>query len=457
MPNKTTADLLNILFAELNNLAAPADTSPGAPAPKAFVTTMFPGVTVLPADFDPSTLSGRKNLYDWMNRLPSVNKRYIDSGRSCPDMYKKILGAQFPNDDDTEKAKAMKADYDKALDLLDDDRIMDRYEKYKRQYTNARNAYFSACNKTGLPGSEQEELIRQAKVAMDDAWDTWSGRGRKNEVEDAMATCARYLAYTPKMVFADAGKAFSQALIEGVGYPVSCIPSTWATDSDSLSWTDVVIKQNSSESKTHHDVQKLDADFSAAYRSGPWKASASGGYHDQTEKLNQSSSTENLAVSFQVARVEIHRDWFSSALLTYTQATVPGQKAGSICAGSLEKADQCDFPFVPTAFLVIRNVNIYNQFSSEELNFLHEIQSWDAKASVGYGPFSLNSSASHSRELTDEEKKEFGNCTKLTVGQGMQLIGFLNTILTPAFPARDGANSTMSTLQTLSRHRLTMP
>lgn len=238
---------------------------------------------------------------------------------------------------------------------------------------------------------------------------------------------------------------------------MTCIPDTWATAPDSLSWTNVIIKQNSSESHTHHDVQKLDADFSAEYRSGPWKASASGGYHNDTEKMNKSSSVEKLAVSFQVARVEIQRDWFTSALLTYSQAIVPGQKAGSICAGSLAEAARCDFPFLPTAFLVVRNVNIYNQFSSEELNFLHEVQSWDAKASVGYDPFSLNSSVSHSRDLTDEEKKEFEGCTKLTMGSGMQLIGFLNTILTPAFPARDAANSTMSTLQILSRHHLTMP
>lgn len=456
MSNKTTADLLNILFAELNNLAAPADTSPNAPAPKAFVTTMFPGVTVLPADFDPETLSGKKNLYDWMNRLPAVSKRYIDSQNTCSGMYMRILEAQFPPDNPDTDKDAEEA-YNAALELLDDDQIMDKYDKYKKQYNEARNAYFFACNETGLSAADQQEKIRQAKVAMDDALDVWTSRGRKNKVEDAMATCANYLAFTPNKVFADARAAFKQALVEGVGYPVSCLPSTWATDPDSLSWTDVVIKQNSSESKTHHDVQTMNADFSTAYRFGPWKASASGGYHDKTEKLNQSSSVENLAISFQVARVEIHRDWFTSALLTYAQATVPGQKAGSICAGSLDKADQCIFPFLPTAFLVVRNVNIYNQFTSQEQDFMHEAKSWDAKAEVAYGPFSLNSSVSHSQDLTDEEKKEFGSCTKLTVGQGMQLIGFLNTILTPAFPAKDADNSIMPTLQTLSRHYLTTP
>lgn len=456
MPKKTTADLLNILFAELNNIAAPADLSPGAPPPLAFVTTMFPGVTVLPADFDPATLAGKTKLYTWMNSLPAVNKRYLDSGKSCPDMYKKILSAQFPPDD-PEKAKAMEAAYNAALDLLDDDRVMDKFDKYKGKYVTARNAYFTACNKTGLAEAEHEEMIRQAKVAMDDAWDTWNGRGRKSQVEEALATCARYLAYTPNKVFADAQKVFEQARIEGVGYPVTCIPGTWATDPESLSWTDVVITQNSSESKTHHDVETMDAGFSAAYSSGPWHASASGEFHDQVEKLNQSASTENLAVSFQVARVEIRRDWFTSALLTYGQAVVPGQKAGSICAGSLEKAAKCDFPFLPTAFLVARNINIYNQFSSQETDFLHHAQSWGAKAEVGYGPFSLSANVSHSKDLTDEEKKEFGGCTKLTVGKDMQFIGFVNTILTPAFPAKDAPATAMTALRALGQHSLTTP
>ncbi len=455
MPKKTTADLLNILFAELNNIAAPIDLSSNV-APLAFVTTMFPGVTVLPADFDPATLNGKKNLYDWMNRLPAVSKRYLDSGNSCPDMYKKILGAQFPSDD-PDNAKAMEVDYNAALDLLDNDRVMDKYDKYKEKYITARNAYYAACNKTGLTEAEHEEMIRQAKVAMGEALDAWIGRGHKNQVEHALSTCARYLAYTPIKVFADAQKVFEQAQNEGVGYPVTCIPSTWATDPESLAWTNVVITQNSSESEIHCDVKSMDADFSAAYSSGPWHASASGQFRDQAETLNQSASTENLAVSFQVARVEIRRDWFTSALLTYSQATIPGQKAGSICAGSLDKADKCDFPFLPTAFLVARNINIYNQFSSQEEEFLHKAQSWGAKAELGYGPFSLSASAAHSKDLTDEEKKQFGSCTKLTAGEEMQFIGFVNTILTPAFPAKDASAGIMTALRALSQHSLTTP
>ncbi len=446
MPKKTTADLLNSLFFELNNIIAPADLSDNAPAPKAFVTTMFPGVTVLPADFDPDTAAGQKNLFTWMNNLPAVNKCYLNSGKKCSDMYKKILSAQFPPDDPA-KAKAMEQEFKTARAFVLEN--IEVYDRCKDAFDEAQNKLFRIRNRTDLPGPEHQEQIRQATVAVNNAKRHWDSLGLKSQVEAALSTCARYLAYTPNKVFADAQSLFEQSEVAGFGYPVICTPRSWATDPDSLSWTDVVVGQTSSVSKAHHDVQKLDSSLSVNFRHGPWHAAASGEFHDQLEKLNKSASVENLSIAFEVARVEVQREWFSSALLTYSQAIIPGKAAGGVCAGSLAKADQCDFPFLPTAFVVARNIRVYNQFSGQELDFLNHAQSWGAKVSVGYGPFSLGAGASHSKDLTDEEKRQFGSCVKLTAGKGIQLIGFLNTVLTPAFPGRSDTTSTVSILRAL--------
>ncbi len=452
MPGKTTEDLLEVLFSQLNNLLMPTDTTPGAPAPKGFLSLMLPGLTVRPQDFDPATPEGRKNLYLRMDQIPAVNKQYLTSGRTCSDLYKKILSAQTP-EDDSERAKAMAAKYDAARAYLKGPEYKD-YKRYRDDYYDARDDYLTAQNETELSAAQHDKAVKRAKRTMEDAMDDWLGLGNKREVEDALATCATYLAFTPKTVFADAGKLFESAKDEQAGYPVLCTPGNWALDPDALSWTDVVIKQGTSMAKTHHDVKSIDSSFSACYASGPWHASASGGYHDRTEQLNKSSTVDKLGLAFQVARVEIGREWFSSALLTYGNVTVPGQWAGSICAGSLAKAGQCDFPFLPTAFVVARNINIYNEFSSEEEKFFQQAQSWSAHAQIGYGPFSLGSDTSSSRDLSDQEKKEFGNAVKMTVGQGMQLIGFLNTVLTPAFPGTDDAFSTMEVLQALCQNQL---
>lgn len=449
MPQKSTETILNELFSKLNNILAPADLTPNAPPPLSFVTMMLPGITVHAEDFDPNTESGRDNLFRMMDRLPAANKQYLDSGHRCSDMYRQILSAAPPVGDPA-KAEALKAKYQDAQNYLSGQEYKD-YKDYRKEYNKAKNRFLRLQNDKD---SNRVDLA-EAKDDMDDAMDDWVALGHKKDVDAALAVCQSYLSFTPEAVFAAAGQAFEQAKDTVTGlYPVSCTPSNWSVKPDELSWTDVVIKQGSSEDKLHSDTKQIDSSFSANFAYGLWHASASGGYHDRTEQINKSSTVDKLGMSFQIARVELNRDWFTSSLITYPGITVAGRKAGSLCAGSLSKAGSCDFPFLPTAVVVARNINIYNEFSSEEENFFKESKSWSASAQVGYGPFSIGNNTSCTHDLTDQEKKEFGNAVKLSVGEGMQIIGFLNTILAPAFPSADDHLSAVTTLRMLDDYKL---
>lgn len=446
MAQKTTEQILNELFSKINNVIAPADLSGDTP-PQEFVSLMLPGLTVHPKDFDLTTSSGRNNLYRLADQLPAVNKHHLDSGRKCSDMFFKMLSAQVP-EDDSAQAKAMEAAYQKAQEYLHT-KAYKEYKACRDEYNDAHDDYLAALNDPDLTDKEREKALRSAKRAMQEASDDWEALGHKREVEDALATCQRYLAFTPKSFFANVGRTFEAAKDPGSGlYPAVCIPSNWAVDPDALSWTKVVLKQGSSESKLHEDVKQIDSDFSVSFASGLWHADASGGYHDRMEQINKSSTVDKLGISFEIARVNISRDWFTSALLGY-DATIPGAKKGSLCSGSLAKAAQCEFPFLPTAFIIARNINIYNEFSQEEENFMNEVQSWSASAHVGYGPFSVGNDTSSSHKLTAKEKKEFGNAVKMSMGERVQIIGFLSTILTPAFPARDSDRAALAQLTDL--------
>lgn len=446
MAQKTTEQILNELFSKINNVIAPADLS-GSTPPREFVTLMLPGITVSPKDFDLTTSGGRDNLYRLADQLPAVNKSHLDSGRKCSDLYFKMLSAQVP-EDNSAQAQALEAAYQKAQAYLSTSAYKE-YKTYRDDYNDAHDDYLSILNDSDLTDKEREKALRSAKRAMQEAEDDWSALGHRREVEDALATCQRYLAFTPKSFFASAGQTFEAAKDPGSGlYPAVCTPSDWAVDPDALSWTEVVLKQGSSESKLHEDVKQIDSDFSASFSGGLWHADASGGYHDRMEQINKSSTVDKLGISFEIARVNISRDWFTSALLGY-DATIPGMKKGGLCAGSLAKAAQCEFPFLPTAFIIARNINVYNEFSQEEENFLKEVQSWSASAHVGYGPFSVGNDTSSSHDLTSQEEKEFGNAVKMSVGAGVQIIGFLNTILTPAFPARDSDRAALTRLTDL--------
>lgn len=445
MPQKTSEQILNELFSKINNIIMPADLSPNAPPPMGYVTMALSGITVRAQDFDPNTDEWRSNLYRTMDALPAVNKQYVQSGRTCSDMYQRILSAQLPAVD-PEKAKAMEDEYNKAQELLSTDKYK-LYKSCRADYNDAEDDYISAENDADLSDSERKKEMRRAKRAMDEAYYDWVSRGCKGEIEDALATCQRYLAFTPKKFFADAGKAFEQAkdTISGL-YPVACVPSDWAVKPEDLSWTEVIVKQGSSKARLHSDTRQIASSFSASFSHGLWHAAVSGGYHDRVEKLNTSSTVDKLGLSFEIARVNVYRDWFSSALLTIEGTTVPGEKKGGLCAGSLAAAAQCKFPFIPTAFVVARNINIYNEFSQEEEQFMNEAKSWSVSAKVGFGPFSLGNDTSVSRDITDKEKKEFGNAIKMTAGKGMQIIGFINTILSPAFPSKDSDRASLDRL-----------
>lgn len=446
MAQKTTEQILNELFSKINNVIAPADFSGGAQS-RQFVALMFPGLTVSPKDYDITTFDGRKNLYRLADQLPAVNKSYLDSGRKCSDMYFKMLSAQV-SEDNSAQAKALEAAYKKAQAYLATPAYKE-YKVYRDEYNDAHDDYLSILNDPDLSDREREKALRSAKRAMQEAEDDWNALGHKREVEDALATSQRYLAFTPKSFFANAGRIFEAAKDpENDFYPAVCLPSEWAVNPDALSWTRVVLKQGSSESKLQEDVKQIDSDFSASFSSGLWHAEGSGGYHDRMEQLNKSATVDKLGISFEIARVNISRDWFTSALLGY-DATIPGMKKGGLCAGSLDKAAQCEFPFLPTAFIIARNINVYNQFSQEEENFLKEVQSWSASAHVGYGPFSVGNDTSSSHDLTSQEKKEFGNAVKMSVGKGVQIIAFLNTILTPAFPSKDSDRAALDRLTDL--------
>lgn len=435
MPAKSSEEMLEVLFNEINNIIMPMNPSNPTAPPAGFVTMAVPGTTVNSADFDPNTPAGRENLYAYMDRLPAVDKRYVDSAKRCSDLYGQILSAATP-DDDPEAAAAKEKAYQDALSFLTDD-VVDAYEDYEDEYYDARDELFSLMNDPDASEGDR----KKAQRASDRAWKHWTTKGLKQKVEEAFNVCSAYLLCTPKSFFAQAGKTFEECKDPTTGLrPVVCTPSIWATDPSKLSWANVTVTHNSSVSKVSDYTKQVDESFSADFKMGLWSASASGGYHDRVHKLNASSTVDNLGMSFDIARVDLRRDWFMGSLLTYPGTKIPGYDRGALCSGSLETAASCTFPFLPTSFVVARNINLYNTFTSEEEALFEESTSWSLDAKVGYGPFSISSNTSVSTDLSEDEKKQFGDAIKVSVGEGMQIIGFVNTILTPAFPAASSVN-----------------
>lgn len=448
MPQKTSAEMLTTLFAEINNIVLPSDTSEGASSPSGFACLMLPGQTVQAEEYDITKKDGKKNTYVSMNRIPALNKHYIDSTKTVSGLFEAILSAS-PPEDNMEEAEKKKASYEKATALLGSEVAPSKkYTSYlERQYAyeDAIDEYLREINKA----AKDENEIRVARRNIARTKQDWIARGFKAEIDDALNICTRYLAYTPTSVYAAATKLYDdtkelvKADIGEAILPVECTPVNWATHPEKLSWTNVVITYNSETSKMHHEISQIDSESSVNVRYGLWSVSGSGGYHNKVEKIAKGSVVDKLGFSFDIARVDIQRPWFKDGLLTYQGTSVLGCAKGRLCAGSLTKAAEYAkageyvYPFIPTAFIVARNINLYNDFNSEEETLFNEAKSWSADVKVGYGPFSIGNKTSSSKNLTDEEKKLFGSAMKITVGDGMQIIGFINSVLTPAFPTAD--------------------
>lgn len=139
-------------------------------------------------------------------------------------------------------------------------------------------------------------------------------------------------------------------------------------------------------------------------------------------------------MQFKVARVDILRDWFNGGLLDYPNVYIRGVAKNGICSGSLSSDTDCSFPLLPTALIIAKEINVYNNFSEAEQNFINESEEWSAHAKVSYGPFSLGNDTKSSSLSEDEKNAGFSAAGKIEIGSKPQIIGIISTVMSPAFP-----------------------
>lgn len=139
-------------------------------------------------------------------------------------------------------------------------------------------------------------------------------------------------------------------------------------------------------------------------------------------------------MQFKVARVDILRNWLNGGLIDYPNVYVRGMPVNSICAGTLEDGQNCSFPLLPTALIVAKEINVYNNFSASERNYVNKSSEWSAKAKVSYGPFSIGNDTEVKDLSEDEKKAGFTASGKIEIGKKPQIIGIISTVMSPAFP-----------------------
>jgi len=417
-PSKEVTNVWNKVFDEINNFVMPFD--PSNP-PEGFACLNFPGETVIATDYDPQNAVNKSNICAKMNRIPKYCRNYVDSGKTVSGLAEQILSAYPPKVEEYVKAR-QQIEHDKARNVID--KHGDAYYQYKRMYNVANRAYLSVKNR---PDVTEVELLEKEQER-NTAFDLWNGLGYKTTVDGAIAITKR-LTYTAETV--QSALITKLANAESSHFEVVFSPNNWV-DPDKLSWTNVAIKRTSKEIKKHNTIDKFSYDKSVNVF---WVIYKGADRDTKTEdKLNEATNMDALEFTFEIARVDIIRDWFPGDFLTYAGLWMKGRSKGSLCAGSLEKAKDSDYLSIPTGFIVARNINIYGEFGTEVNKFLKTFKESHEYTKAGFGIYSFDKKTSTSTETS--EKSEFSGKTKITTGPRMQIIGYINSVL-PPFPTAD--------------------
>ncbi len=367
--------------------------------------------------------------------IPAVQRDYAEAGK-VSEVYQKILGATVPMDSASEENQKK---YEKAKELLS--KNSETYADYKEARKVYQKAYRVYCR---LLNDKNANLydVEDAKMDMQNAFDDFEAAG-KSEIEEALAVVSAYEKYTPFSVFTKAGQIFDQAETDERTkgyYDVDLIPNV-EKGLKQLAWEEAVIHTSSQNISIGNEAKQTSFSNLDEVSSGWWlwksKEQASSEEKQLMNSANSKMRTNDMSLSMEIAIVEISRPWFNESLLTYSGAYLQDEQPGTICGGTLLGGGA--MPIVPTAFILVKNVKIYNQFSEEEKNMMNTI-TVGASQNLSYGPFMVShvEKASYRDEISKEEQEKFGNVSCLNLGDVPQLIGMISTVMTPKFPSKSG-------------------
>ncbi|MCL2048852.1 MAG: hypothetical protein FWG87_09005 [Defluviitaleaceae bacterium] len=441
-----TNEMMERVHAKITSVLLPTDTSSNAPPPTSFVSLMLPGETVIPEDFDLADDNGRSNLFKRMEVVPTFNKRYADSGNTVSGMFSRILGATVPADDPVKKAEKQK-EFNAAQETLE--KYSELYDEKQDDYNEAFFAYLEAKEE-----KESKVTISKLQTAMDKAKKAWEGAGRKREVENALAIVSRFMAYTPVSIFAEAQNRFEREkdeyAVEGA-LPVLCIPQSWATEQDNISWARVSISQSSEVARVHKSTEVINSGWGGGF----FFASHASSSTQINDKASESLELDDFEMSFEIARITLNRSWFNGGLMTIPGVTMDNTKKGGFSAGSLEKAGSAPNSFLPTAIILARDIRASVTLSKEAAEVFASKLSSQSNTRVGIGPFSINRSTAINRKSSSSTSSNNAETFEFEIGNGMQIIGVISSIL-PEFPMTDYTASKGKKLRDYGKNELSV-
>jgi len=400
------------------------------------------------------------NISDLADEAPIFCARHTPGRATVSELYEQVLRAAITTDD--QPSEMTKNAYKEANDFLNakvqnpnapgrfspqQSQAYQTYQINRAAYRNAALALRSAYAATlADPRLEADWPLRapSLQAAAEQAWSAWRA-GHADEIESALATLESSGVEQVKRAFAGASELFESYKMqfdEGEPRRYSLLlPPDWPQPSVSDNWPSAHFDNATAAANPNSDYLKYchGAGFSVGLWSAGDRASSS------SPSFQSAASAESIKISYQYALIAICRPWLAGHLfslpgwrmevakrrpwLADLLFNMPGWrttpvKKGMLSSGSRIGQERALFPLLPQAFLAIKNLTITGDFSSSELNEANSLI--DAGASVGWGPFSISGSHSHSR--SEEIVKGSADSAGIRA-PFVQIIGWVSNIL----------------------------
>jgi hypothetical protein len=471
MTNQQASDLVQGIYDNILGSVTKAESGgqPLMPAATTVFSLMQPGLAINSKDFanpwTPGNSSGNKdaaiNTANLVDAAPTMSALYSDNGNRISQVYKQILdGVNIPAQTISDAVKKQIADATAVLyrqiSVTDPDSgavsqqtvesvLYRDYEDNQTAYFNARAAYvgnYLTAQATANGRNTWPLLASTYQIPVQQAYSKWRSESA-SIIEQNLAIMATSASNALQLAFNEA-----KALFDGYGvilddagtglstpiYRSSLMPSDWHSVNSSSKWATVDIKSGSASSSQSSDYTSYGG--SAGFSLGLFSIGGSAGHSES----HQQASTESngLEISFSYTLVQIRRPWLTFNLLG-TKGWNLGNlyKKGLISNGSKSYASGVKpvMPLLPTSLVVVKDVVIKANWSAADSSLIKSATT--GGGSVGFGPFSIGGSYSHSSSNATWHSAFASGA--ITV-PGVQIIGWISQLV-PYCPPADAVSN----------------
>jgi hypothetical protein len=435
--------------------------SPGSSQPAAFdkQTTFLQfskSEALNPQDFanaaTPVNPTGDLNAAETFSRMvdvvPAVQADYTPSAETVSTVYSNIVNGANTS---AQVDPAQVTIYQEAFSFLNSEtKIKDfmgkettstgpstiaaAYQANLTAYVTAVSAYRTAYLNYDLTDVKQQRQWQAnepvLRNAVNQTYTTWRNQGAP-QVEEAQAALVSSVNSSVRNAIQDAQRSVSSinqmasSLGQDPWFLSYALPTNWADPAAAANFTNLTL--TSANLNTSSDSQYSSYGGGASWGGGLWSVGGSAQHSSGSTQSHMDAN--NISLSAKIGVVRIFRPWLHEFLFRMQGWYIDSEESGGISNGQLAGNEGGLLPLIPTAFVVARDISISADFSDQDKSHIESATS--GSASVGWGPFSISGSYSHS-ESHDTFSSSFSG-GQLNV-PGIQVIAWVSEIVPMSAP-----------------------